>query len=76
MNNKRRAILRSAIEELRSAAATTDHVMTAEEDCLDNLSENFSGGDRYVKMENAVDLMAEASDCIETAIEKLSEAIR
>ena len=75
MNDKRRAILRSAIKELKSAAATTERAINAEEDCLENISENFSCGERYGKMENAVDLLTEASESIDTAIDKIMEAI-
>jgi len=46
-----------------------------EEDSLDNIPENLQTSEQYEKKEAIVDLLNDASDSIDTAIEKIGEAI-
>lgn len=48
--------------------------LDGEEDALDNMPENLQGSERYEKIEAAVDLLNDASECIDAAIEKINEA--
>lgn len=75
MNDKRRAKLRIALDLIRRAEAVIDTVIDEEQQCLDNLPENLEGGDRWNKMEDAIDAMddirnalGEACKCIDDVI--------
>lgn len=50
------------------------HLLKQEEDALDNMPENLQGSERYEKIEAAVDLLNDASECIDSAIERINEA--
>ena len=61
---------------LSSAASLVMTATEGEEDSLDNMPENLQYGVLYEKKEAVIDLLNEASECIDTAMEKISEAIR
>jgi len=61
---------------LSSAASLVTTATDGEEDSLDNMPENLQYGALYEKKEAVIDLLNEASECIDTAMEKISEAIR
>ena len=74
MNAKRRAELSRAQSLLTSAATIVERAKDDEQDCYDNLPENFQDGDAGQKMDEAIDHLSdalsaiqEASDCIEAA---------
>lgn len=59
---------------LGTASGLVSTALEQEEDALDNMPENLQGSDRYEKIEAAVDLLNDASECIDSAIEKINEA--
>ena len=59
---------------LRTASGLVSTALEQEEDALDNMPENLQGSERYEKIEAAVDLLNDASWCIDSAIEKINEA--
>lgn len=67
-------MLRKASGFLKSASGLVSTALDAEEDALDNMPENLYGSERYEKMEAVVDLLNDASDCIDAAIDKITEA--
>lgn len=74
MNNKRRSTLKMAIELLDKASDYISIVLEEEQECLDNIPENFEASDKYEKMEMAVDNLEYAIDGIEEVKEKIQEA--
>ena len=75
MNNKRRDRLEKANAYLSDANSIIDTIHDEEEDSLYNMPDNLQNSDRYEQMENCVDLLSGAIECIEDAINKISEAI-
>lgn len=61
---------------LSSAASLVMTATEGEEDSLDNMPENLQYGVLYEKKEAVIDFLNEASECIDTAMDKISEAIR
>ena len=59
---------------LRTASGLVSTALEQEEDALDNMPENLQGSERYEKIEAAADLLNDASECIDSAIEKINEA--
>ena len=59
---------------LGAASGLVSTALEQEEDALDNMPENLQGSERYEKIEAAVDLLNDASECIDSAIEKINEA--
>lgn len=59
---------------LGTASGLVSTALEQEEDALDNMPENLQGSERYEKIEVAVDLLNDASECIDSAIEKINEA--
>lgn len=59
---------------LGTASGLVSTALEQEEDALDNMPENLQGSERYEKIEAAADLLNDASECIDYAIEKINEA--
>lgn len=59
---------------LGTASGLVSTALEQEEDALDNMPENLQGSERYEKIEAAADLLNDASECIDSAIEKINEA--
>lgn len=59
---------------LGTASGLVSTALGQEEDALDNMPENLQGSERYEKIEAAADLLNDASECIDSAIEKINEA--
>ena len=68
MNEKRRGQLRNALTMMTNAASIIDAVCDKEQDCLDNFPENLQSTERFERMEDAVDKIDEAKECISIAI--------
>ena len=51
MNNKRRDLLKLAVQLLERASGYVSQALDAEQDCLDNMPENLQSSERYEKME-------------------------
>lgn len=60
---------------LGTASTLVTTALDEEEDSLDNIPENLQTSEQYEKKEAIVDLLNDASDSIDTAIEKIGEAI-
>lgn len=60
---------------LTAAAHIVTRVLDEEEDSLDNMPENLQGSEQYEKKEAIIEMLNEASDSIDTAVEKVSEAV-
>ena len=60
---------------LGTASTLVTTALDGEEDSLDNIPENLQASEQYEKKEAIVDLLNDASDSIDTAIEKIGEAI-
>ena len=75
MNNKRRALLESAIDYLTKAANIIELASEQENDCIDNIPESLQGTERYEKMESAISYLEEALEHTESAKECIGEAI-
>ena len=73
MNRKRREMVLSAISTLESAKDVLDDVLYEETDAMENIPENLQSSERYEKMEENVDILQDAIDDINEAIEKLSD---
>lgn len=67
-------MLKRASSLLGTASGLVSSALEQEEDALDNMPENLQGSERYGKMEAAVDLLNDASECIDAAIVRISEA--
>lgn len=53
-----------------------EHINDLEQDSIDNTPENLQNTERYERMEDIVDQLNEAVDCIGQAKDNLQEAIR
>lgn len=67
-------MLKRASALLGTASGLVSTALEQEEDALDNMPENLQGSERYENIEAAVDLLNDASECIDSAIEKINEA--
>ena len=74
MNNKRRALLKKSVEALETASNYISIVLDEEQDSLDNTPENLEGSERYEKMEEAIDKLELALECIDQSEEYVNEA--
>lgn len=72
MNKQRRIRLRESNILLIKALQIVNAVKDEEQDALDNFPENLQNSERYTAMENAIDDLEEAIDCIEQASERLN----
>ena len=75
MNQRRRLSLTNAKELLERAKTIVDGVRDQEQDSLDNIPENLQDSERAEKMEDAVSSLDEAIEAIETAQEKINDAM-
>lgn len=67
-------MLKRASALLETASGLVSTALEQEEDALDNMPENLQGSERYERIESTVDLLNDASESIDSAIEKLNEA--
>lgn len=74
INARRRESIRRADLFLSSAARIIASVLELEQDALDGTPENLQGTDRYVRSEEAVELLSDASDTLEEVMQKLQDA--
>lgn len=75
MNNRRREKLKRAISKLGQSAEEISNIIDEEQDCLDNIPENLQASDRYENMEMVIDLLEDSVSSVESALEKIEEAI-
>lgn len=76
MNNARRKKLTNALSLLDSASEILSRVAEEEQDCLDNLPENFQSTDQYEKMEDAVSLLESVVEDIDDVSDRIRDAAK
>ena len=75
MNNKRRDLLRDAINLVSKAQIKVESARDQEQECFDNLPENLKDYDKGVIMEEAVDALDDAIDSLEKSVEYINKAM-
>lgn len=76
MNATRRNRLNGAIKLLNEATSIVDSVADQEGDAMDNMPENLQESERFAAMEEAVDLLNDATTAIGEAIELIGQAVQ
>ena len=74
MNDKKRERLSHAYTLLGECEGILNAVLDAEQDSMDNMSENLQFSERYEKMEVAVENIEDAIGMVCEAQEKIKEA--
>lgn len=75
MNNKRRDLLKAALQLLDNAYNYVSKALDAEQDCLENMPENLQLSEKCEKMEAAIDSLESAIDSIDNAKESIEAAV-
>ena len=75
MNKERRTQIKKLTNELEDVKTKLKYISRKEEGILDNTPENLQGTDRYSESENAIDVLDDVIDDLESAIESLNEII-
>lgn len=75
MNNNLRTELTEALHSLGDALGIVERVKASEEWSMNCVPENFQGGERYEKMEDAVCALEDAEDSINSAMEYINNAM-
>ena len=74
MNNQKRKSLEVAVDLLNRASEIVSVVLDDELDSLENMPENLQAGEKYERMEEAVDKLDEAIEQIDRAQDCINEA--
>lgn len=74
MNKGRRKQLAEIAEQLQELRDRIEQLQEEEQDGFDNLPESLQQGERGQAMEQAVEQMGTALDCIDEAVQALEEA--
>ena len=75
MNKERRTQIKQLTNELEDIKTKLKYISRKEEGILDNTQENLQGTDRYSESENAIDVLDDVVDDLESAIESLNEIV-
>lgn len=75
MNKERRTQIKQLTNELEDIKTKLKYISRKEEGILDNTPENLQGTDRYSESENAIDVLDDVVDDLESAIESLNEIV-
>lgn len=75
MNKERRTQIKKLTNELEDVKTKLKYILRKEEGILDNTPENLQGTDRYSESENAIDVLDDVVDNLESAIESLNEIV-
>lgn len=77
MNKERRTQIKQLTNELEDIKTKLKYILRKEEGILDNTPENLQGQgtDRYSESENAIDVLDDVVDDLESAIESLNEIV-
>lgn len=75
MNKERRTQIKKLTNELEDVKTKLKYILRKEEGILDNIPENLQGIDRYSESENAIDVLDDVVDDLESAIESLNEIV-
>lgn len=73
MNKERRTQIKKLANELEDVKTKLKYILRKEEGIFDNTPENLQGTDRYSESENAIDVLDDVVDDLESAIESLNE---
>ena len=73
MNARRRKTLRRAVMHLETASLIMRDITDNEQDSLDNMPENLSGGIRYEEMEEGIEVLEDSVERIDDTINDLTE---
>lgn len=74
MNAKRRKKIKLLSDMLSEACALLEEIKDEEEESLDNIPENLQNSEKYLKIQNTVDILDEAYDSLEEIITQIEEA--
>lgn len=75
MNKERKTQIKQLTNELEDIKTKLKYISRKEEGILDNTPENLQGTDRYYESENAIDVLDDVVDGLESAIESLNEIV-
>lgn len=75
MNKERRTQIKQLTNELEDIKTKLKYISRKEEGILDNTPENLQGTDRYYESENAIDVLDDVVENLESAIESLNEIV-
>ena len=75
MNKERRTQIKKLTNELEDVKTKLKYILRKEEGIIDNTPENLQGTDRYSESENAIDVLDDVVDGLESAIESLNEIV-
>lgn len=75
MNKERRTQIKQLTNELEDIKTKLKYISRKEEGIIDNTPENLQGTDRYSESENAIDVLDDVVDDLESAIESLNEIV-
>ena len=75
MDNTRRKEIKKVITVLETLYATIENLQEEEEESMFAIEENFSGTDRYARMEECYDLLGDAISSIEETISSLESCV-
>ena len=75
MNKERRTQIKKLTNELEDVKTKLKYISRKEGGILDNTPDNLQGIDRYFESENAIDVLDDVVDNLESAIESLNEII-
>lgn len=75
MNKERRTQIKKLTNELEDIKTKLKYISRKEGGILDNTPDNLQGTDRYFESENAIDVLDDVVDNLESAIESLNEII-
>ena len=73
MNKQRRKLIVENITFLENIKNKLENILTDEEICFDNMPENLQGSIRGEESENAIDILSEAVEELESIINSLLE---
>ena len=76
MNRERRKRLMFAVDLMSKAKDVVDNTLNDEQEAIDRIPENLDSSEAYSKMEDAIDLMENASDNLGDAIDWILEATK
>lgn len=74
MNKERREEIKKNISLLENAKSNLDSILSDEEFAFDNM-QNFQNSLRGMDSENAISILSEVVDSIETCIDSLNEIV-
>ena len=74
MNNVRRKALSTLRDTIEDAKSALEALKDEEQEYYDNMPESLQGGEKASAAENAVSMMDDAIDSLETAVSSIDEA--